>query len=197
MSRMTDYKYENLESKEKPERQAVFSLGAFELAGFGSLPNDASARGCVMRTEPIIHIIHTLGWGLSPGGSRGYLKTSGKPARGLVLATLSFSNAPKVTPALLRGLQEVSFWVKCHHAQSGRWSHTALGGGVCSETLRDSSPFSPKPRGPAPTPFLPFPTSASPASSPFPASSLPGLQKAARWDRRQRGGRNWEATAVL
>lgn len=32
------YKWENLRSKEKPERQAI-SLRAFKLAGFGSLAN--------------------------------------------------------------------------------------------------------------------------------------------------------------
>lgn len=32
----TGYKWENLRSKEKPERQAI-SLRAFKLAGFGSL----------------------------------------------------------------------------------------------------------------------------------------------------------------
>lgn len=53
--------------------------GPSDLQALGAFPNDVSARGCVMRTELIIHIIHTLGQG-SAGGSRGYLKTSGRPA---------------------------------------------------------------------------------------------------------------------
>lgn len=54
-------KPETLGSKEKRERQAI-SLRAFKLVGFGS-----PSKRSVMRTELIIHIIHTLGRGLRRG----------------------------------------------------------------------------------------------------------------------------------
>lgn len=48
-----------------------------QLAGCGS-----PSKGCVMRTELIIHVIHTLGLGPSPGKSRGYLKTAARQQAG-------------------------------------------------------------------------------------------------------------------
>lgn len=38
-------------------------LGLSNLLALGTFPNDVSARGCVMGTELMIHIIHSLGWG--------------------------------------------------------------------------------------------------------------------------------------
>lgn len=135
------------------------------------------ARGCVLGTDLMTHIVHTLGWGLSARGSRGYLKTSGKPA---AKETLSWPHphlqymAPKVPLGhCLEDCRKEDFSVKCHQAASDHTEGVREG-----ELLRSSTVF-PGPFSPLRNPsHLNF--SLSGTCSPLPTSSQPGLQRAAR-----------------
>lgn len=168
----------------------------------GAFPNHVSARGCVTRTELIIPVIHTLGWGLSPGGRRGYLKTSGRMQLRRPAPPPSASvNAPKgAAKALLRGCREQGFSMKWHRLQQLQVVTHCAEGGARSEALQTSW-------SPLPPPLLRPAQAAHRASNPsrhsslsrfLPSSSLlsAGPAKGSPWDGRQLGGKKWEATVV-
>lgn len=139
------YKWENLRSEEKPERQTI-SLRAFKLAGFGSLAKRCVCQRMCHGNELMTHIIHTLGWGAI---SSGEVEVTLRPQANQQLRrlcpghTLIFSKChQRCSRPQLRGLQKGRLLGEV--SPSCKWSHTGGKGGGVAQT-----PYSP------PRPFLP------------------------------------------
>lgn len=153
--------------KERSRKGRPSHSGPAGSLALGAFPNHVSARGCVTRTELIIPVIHTLGWGLSPGGRRGYLNTSGRMQLRRPAPPPSASvNAPKgaAKALLIRRLQRARLLDEVAPTPRAAGGHTLRRGG---SLLR------------SPADFLvpPAPTSppAGPGSPPG-VQSLPSLQ---------------------